>query len=82
MIDENLITELTFAVAPYIRNEDLSDTRMRMSIVLSKYDIKKAETEIVPYEGDVNETILKRFLMAKTARGLSKRTLQYYRNSI
>ena len=82
MIDENLITELTFTIAPYIRNEDLSDARMRMSIVLSKYDIKKAETEIVPYEGDVNETILKRFLMAKTARGLSKRTLLYYRNSI
>lgn len=82
MIDENLITELAFAVAPFIRNEDLSDVRMRMSIVLSKYDIKKAETEVIPYEGDVNDTILKRFLMAKTARGLSKRTLAYYKNSI
>lgn len=82
MIDENLITELAFAVAPYIRNEDLSDVRMRMSIVLSKYDVKKAETEIVPYEGDLNEAILKRFLMAKTARGLSKRTLRYYKSSI
>ena len=82
MIDENVFNELIYAISPYIQNNDLSDVRMRLSIVLSKYDIAKRETEIVPYEGDVNEQMLKRFLMAKTARGLSKRTLNYYRTSI
>lgn len=82
MIDENVFNELIYAISPYIQNNDLSDVRMRLSIVLSKYDIAKRETEIVPYEGDVNEQILKRFLIAKTARGLSKKTLNYYRTSI
>ena len=44
--------------------------------------LRKQETELIPYEGDVNIEILKRFLMAKTARGLSKRTLELYKNSI
>lgn len=82
MIDEDVCNELVFAVSPYIQDKDLSDVRMRMIMVLSKYDIRKDETQIVPYEGDVNEAILKRFLIAKAAAGRSKRTLRYYKNSI
>ena len=82
MIDENVFNELIYAISPYIENKDLSDVRMRLSIVLSKYDVTKSETEIVPYEGDVNKQMLMRFLMAKTARGCSKRTIEFYRNSI
>lgn len=82
MIDENICNEIVFALTPYIRNEDISDVRMRLIMCLSKYDIKKDETQLVPYEGDVNEAILKRFLIAKTASGRSKRTLEFYRNSL
>ena len=82
MIDENVFDELVYTISPYVDNNDLSDVRMRITMVLSKYDIKKNTTEIVPYEGDVNEQMLMRFLMAKTARGLSKRTIAYYRDSI
>lgn len=82
MIDENVFNEIIYAISPYIQNKDLSDVRMRLSIVLSKYDVTKRQTEVIPYQGDVNKQMLKRFLMAKTARGLSKRTLEYYRNSI
>jgi len=81
-IDENVCTELIFAISPFIEDKDISDVRMRVSMVLSKYDIKKDETELIPYQGDVNEQILRRFLMSKTARGLSKRTIKYYRDSI
>lgn len=82
MIDDNFMNEIIYAIAPYVENRDLSDIRMRLAITLSKYDVKKQETELIPYEGDVNIEILKRFLMAKTARGLSKRTLELYKNSI
>ena len=82
MIDDNFMNEVIYAIAPYVENRDLSDIRMRLAITLSKYDVKKQETELIPYEGDVNIEILKRFLMAKTARGLSKRTLELYKNSI
>lgn len=81
-IDENVCNELIFALSPYLKEECIGDARLRMIMCLSGYDIRKANTEIVPYQRDVNEEILRRFLMAKTARGCSKRTLNYYRNSI
>ena len=82
MIDDNVISEIVFAIAPYVKTEDVSDVRMRITMALSKYDIKKAITDIVPYQGDINDEILQRFLIAKTAAGRSKRTLQYYKSSI
>lgn len=82
LIDENVCNELIYAISPYIDEKHMSDVRMRVIMCLSKYDISKAETHIVPYQGDVNEEILKRFLIAKTARGLSKRTLNYYSETI
>ncbi len=82
MIDENVISEVVYAVSPYISNRDISDVRMKVTMVLSKYDIRKDETEIIPYQGDVNEEILKKFIIAKTAAGRSKRTLEYYKDTI
>ena len=82
MIDENVISEVVYAVSPYISNRDISDVRMKVTMVLSKYDIRKDETEIIPYQGDVNEEILKKFIIAKTAAGRSKRTLGYYKDTI
>ena len=82
MIDDNVITEVVYAVSPYIKTEDVSDVRMRITMALSKYDIKEAVTDIVPYQGDINEQILRQFLIAKVAAGRSKRTINYYRQSI
>ena len=60
MIDDNVISEVVFAVAPYVKTEEISDIRMRITMVLSRYDIKKAVTDVVPYQGDVNEQIIKK----------------------
>lgn len=48
MIDDNVISEVVFAIAPYVKTEEISDIRMRITMVLSKYEIKKAVTDIVP----------------------------------
>lgn len=82
MTDDNVINEIVYAISPYVKREDVSDLRMRIAIALSKYDIKKAVTDIVPYEGDVNEQIIMRFIVAKTAAGLSQRTLEEYKRSL
>ena len=82
MIEENVCNEILFSLSPFIRNEDLSDARMRLIMCLSKYDIKEDETHLIPYEGDVNDEILQKFLIAKTARGLSHRTLRTYKHSV
>ncbi len=75
-------TELINAVTPFISENDFMDVKMAISLVCSGYDIRKEETSITVYQGDINEEILKRFLMAKIARGLSRRTVQYYKNSV
>ena len=82
MTDDNVINEIVYAISPYVKREDVSDMRMRIAIALSKYDIKKAVTDIVPYQGDVNEQIIMRFLVAKTAAGLSQRTLKEYKGTL
>lgn len=82
MIDGNVINEIVYAVSPYVKTEDVSDVRMRITMALSKYDITKAVMDVVPYQGDVNERILKQFLIAKTAAGRSKKTIAYYQDTI
>lgn len=81
-LKEQCITDLLNGIALYIDNQKLQDVRMRLYIALDKYDIQKSETAVTVYEGDINEVMLKRFLMAKIARGLSKRTVDYYQSTV
>lgn len=55
---------------------------MQITMVCGNYDFSKSSTELTVYDGDVNENILRKFLMAKIARGCSHRTVNYYKNSI
>ena len=71
--------ELLVGLTPYIKAGTSEDVRLLVSRIAYKYDIKKAEHSLVVYEGDVNEAILQRFIMAKLAQGLSQNTLRYYR---
>ena len=82
MSDIDISTEIIYAISPYVKTGDISDIRMRLATLLSKFHIEKATTELAVYQGDANEEIIKRFIMAKTAAGRSKRTLQYYKNTL
>ena len=77
-LEDDLISKL----APYIEPERVQDAKMLIAMVLSKYDIRKEETSLTVYEGDINEQIIKRWLMAKIARGCSARTVAYYKSSV
>lgn len=74
--------ELMVGLMPYIVPEKAQDAKLRLSIILSGYSIEKETTDIVPYSGDINAQILKRFIMAKIARGCSPRTVDLYKNSV
>ena len=75
--------ELSIALTPLMKDEvNIQDLKMRIDMVLVNYDITKAERALTVYQGDVNDMILKRFLAAKVAQGCSRRTIEYYRNSI
>jgi len=74
----NLINMFCSELSPDKREE----IGMRLAIILSKYNVTEATTEIIPYEGDVNEIMVKRFLAAKLAKGCSLRTIEYYKDTV
>jgi site-specific recombinase XerD len=78
MSSEFLRDDLIRIVTPYIGQDNIENIKMLFDVALSKYQVSKKSTEIIPYNGDVNDEILKKFLCAKIARGCSKRTIQYY----
>ena len=79
---QKLTEELINAALPFIDRRQIDDLKLKITMVLSKYSITKESTDLIVYEGDVNENMLKRFLMAKAAAGCSPNTLRYYKNSI
>lgn len=79
---KELEDELVMTLMPYIDLRQLEDVKMKITMVVGKYDISKTTTELTVYEGDVNDLILKKFLSAKIAAGLSQRTIKYYAASI
>ena len=79
---KQLEDELIVALTPYLMDISGQDLKMRIEMVLANYDVSKSEHALTVYEGDVNESILKRFLSAKIAQGCSANTIRYYKNSI
>lgn len=79
---EQLTNELIQSLIPYIEASDIDDVRMHITMVLNKYDVSQAERSLIVYEQDETELMLKRFLAAKIAKGLSARTVKYYKESI
>lgn len=70
--------ELIVALMPFIVPDRLQIAKMQIQMVTHNYDIRKAQMEVTVYEGDINENMIKRFMMAKIAAGLSKKTIKYY----
>ena len=58
--------------------DQVSDIKNILDIALTEYDISKIQTSLIPYEGDVNEQLLKKFILCKKVEGCSDRTLDFY----
>ena len=52
--------KLIVALMPLIPKKEIQNAKMKITMVLSDYDIEKRETEIVLYQGNKNEQILKK----------------------
>lgn len=74
--------KMLVALLPCLIPEKVEEAKMRITMAFDGFSVIREEKELMVYEGDVNEQILKKFLIAKIARGLSPRTLKYYKNSI
>ena len=79
---EQLEQEILLSIMPYMNPEKVEDAKMRIVMAMSGYEVTKRETSLTVYEGDINDEILRRFCMAKIARGCSPRTVKYYRESV
>lgn len=66
------------AVMPYIKSGSVEDIRMRIRLAMEPFDVHLAERAITVWDGNKNDITLKRFILAKIARGCSKRTVGYY----
>lgn len=67
------------AIAAGIEGREFMD---ELTIILSDYDISRRETEMVIWAEDENVELLKRFIIAKTIKGLSPRTLTNYQQCV
>ena len=77
---EELIDNICMGIIPF--GVDVVEVKNMLYIVLEPYEITERCTELAEVQEDRNESLLKRFIIAKTVKGCSPRTIHYYKNSI
>ena len=73
---DELLNDICFMLQSLNKYDDL--IKQRLIILLSKYKIERASTEVAIYEGDVNEKLINTFLLNKKVKGCTERTIQAY----
>ena len=58
------------------------EMQSELEIILSEYEVDKRHTEVMVINEDDNQMLIRRFITAKIVKGLSDRTLEYYKNTI
>ena len=56
--------------------------KMLLYMKLDKYDISLKNTEVSIYRGDINETLFKKFIVAKKVSGCTDRTIGHYAKTL
>lgn len=73
---DELLNDICFMLQSVNKYDEL--TRQRLVILMSRYKIERASTEVAIYEGDVNEKLINTFLLNKKVKGCTERTIQSY----
>ncbi len=76
---EELITEITQCMLPYLDNAQLKQLKQVMEHTLFNYDVSAAKEN--PREDDSN-ALIEKFIAAKRIEGCSEKTLKYYQTTI
>ena len=63
-------------------NDGIDDLKNSLYIALDKYEIEERTTELAVIHEDRNEFLFKKFIIAKTVKGLTDRTIKYYREML
>lgn len=57
---------------------DIEIIKEDIRIILSGYEVQERSTEVALNQGDRNKFLVKKFIVAKTVKGCSDRTIDYY----
>lgn len=79
---KQLTDELMLSIRPYVNAECLDDVMMAITMTLNGYSISQEERSLVVYEEDETQLVFRKFLAAKIAKGCSKRTIGFYKDSV
>ena len=77
---KGFIDSMTILLMKYGVPSDVARSELYMQ--LHNVEIIPKVTDLVPYQGDVNEALLKRFIIAKKIKGCTDRTLKRYYSSL
>ena len=77
-MQEKLKRELLNGLSDLLTNEQLQESEVMISFILTKYEVTERCTELVVYKEGIPEEI-KSFLVSKSIKGLTKQTLVHYR---
>ena len=76
---EELITEITQCMLPYLDNAQLKQLKQVMEHTLFKYDVSVVKANA---EEDDSNALSEKFIAAKRIEGCSEKTLKYYQTTI
>lgn len=75
-----LVDEIMSHIGDYVTDQFAVSNSIY--IILDKYEVKKKSTDIVKYEPDSNDLLMKKFLVSKKIKGCTDRTLDFYRKGL
>ena len=76
---EKFINDTCMLFYKNVEGVDISKARGILSLALEHYTLQEISTDVVLYEGESNEKMIKAFLVAKKVNGLSSRTIRAYK---
>ena len=77
-----LIDKIILSLTNIVDDVDIGELKSRLYIAMKGYNISLESTEIVVREENKNEWLVKKFIMTKTVKGLSEKTLKTYGTDI
>lgn len=61
-------------------NVNMQEAKASLALILSEFDIKQKETQLAVCTEGKNERFIREFLLAKTIKGCTERTIKFYRD--
>lgn len=79
---EALINEIAMYLQSIVPDQNLTDIKMHLTLILNEYEIAERETAVAIRDEDQNEYMIKKFIVAKMVEGKTDRTVDYYKSTV